>query len=113
MLDTQSPAVDTAPDGTGLPSLSSSPSEGGGHTGITPPHVSGQVFTFANAGPTTARMFGVTLPGGIEEMFAVQNAYLVSVNGSPDLAELAQLCAAWGSVLGPPISATSAPARLA
>ena len=72
----------------------------------------GVPHTFANAGPSPARMFGVTLPGGIEEMFAVQSAYLASVNGPPDLAELARLCAPWGSVLGPPIRAASAPARM-
>src|SRR3984893_7558149 len=71
----------------------------------------GVPHTFANGGPTTARMFGVTLPGGIEEMFAVQSAYLASVDGPPDLAELAQLCAPWGRVVGPPIRAASAPAR--
>ena len=69
----------------------------------------GVPHTFANAGPAPARMFGVTLPGGIEKMFAIQSAYLASVDGPPDLDELAQRCAAWGSVLGPPIRAASTP----
>jgi mannose-6-phosphate isomerase-like protein (cupin superfamily) len=69
----------------------------------------GVPHAFANAGSTPARMFGVTLPGGIEEMFAAQSDYLASVDGAPDLAELARLCAAWGLVLGPPIRAASAP----
>ena len=65
--------------------------------------------TFANAGPAPVRMFGVTLPGGIEEFFAAQSAYLASVHGPPDPAELARLAAGRGSVLGPPISAMPAP----
>src|ERR1700694_4787181 len=40
--------------------------------------------TFANAGPAPVRMFGVTLPGGIEEFFAAQSAYLASAGGHPD-----------------------------
>jgi hypothetical protein len=38
-------------------------------------------------------MFGVTVPGGIEEFFAAQSAYLASVHGPPDPAELARLAA--------------------
>ncbi len=71
----------------------------------------GVPHAFANAGASTARMFGVTLPGGIEQMFAVQSAYLTSLDGPPDLAELARLCAPWGTVLGPPIRADFAPTR--
>jgi mannose-6-phosphate isomerase-like protein (cupin superfamily) len=64
--------------------------------------------TFANAGPVPARIFGVHVPGGIEEFFAAQSAYLSSVQGPPDGAELARLAAGWGSPLGPPISAAPA-----
>jgi mannose-6-phosphate isomerase-like protein (cupin superfamily) len=70
----------------------------------------GTPHTFANAGPSPVRMFGVTVPGGIEEFFAAQSAYLASVHGSPDPAELARLALGRGSVLGPPISASPAPA---
>jgi mannose-6-phosphate isomerase-like protein (cupin superfamily) len=65
--------------------------------------------TFANAGPSPARLFGVTIAGGIETFFAAESAYLASVHGPPDVAELARLAEGWGSVLGPPISAASAP----
>jgi hypothetical protein len=64
--------------------------------------------TFANAGPSAVRMFGVAVPGGIEEFFAAQSAYLASVHGPPDLAELARLAQGRGSVVGPPISALPA-----
>jgi mannose-6-phosphate isomerase-like protein (cupin superfamily) len=64
--------------------------------------------TFANAGPKPARIFGVTVPGGIEEFFAAQSAYLASVQGPHDPAELARLAAGWGRPLGPPISAAPA-----
>ena len=70
----------------------------------------GTPHTFANAGPSPVRMFGVIVPGGIEEFFAAQSAYLASMPGPPDLAELARLAAGRGSVLGPPISASPAPA---
>ena len=64
--------------------------------------------TFANAGPTPVRMFGVSVPGGIEELFAAQSAYFASLDGPPDLSELAQLGAGWGRLVGPPISSASA-----
>jgi mannose-6-phosphate isomerase-like protein (cupin superfamily) len=67
--------------------------------------------TFANAGPSPVRIFGVTVPGGIEEFFAAQSAYLASLDGPPDPAELARLAAGRGSVVGPPISAFPAPAE--
>jgi hypothetical protein len=70
----------------------------------------GTPHTFANAGPSPVRVFGVTVPGGIEEFFATQSAYLASVHGPPDPAELARLALGRGSVLGPPISALPAPA---
>ncbi len=38
---------------------------------------------FANAGPTPVRMYGVTIPGGIEELFAAQSASFASLDGSP------------------------------
>ena len=69
----------------------------------------GTPHTFANAGPSPVRMFGVTVPGGIEEFFAAQSAYLASVHGPPDPAELARLALGRGSVLGPPISASPSP----
>lgn len=55
-------------------------------------------------------MFGVTVPGGIEEFFATQSAYVASVHGPPDPAELARLALGRESVPGPPISASPAPA---
>ena len=64
--------------------------------------------TFANAGPVPVRIFGLSLPGGIEEFFAAQSAYMASLEGPPDQAELARLSADWGRPLGPPISATPA-----
>jgi mannose-6-phosphate isomerase-like protein (cupin superfamily) len=65
--------------------------------------------TFANAGAVPARVFGVTVPGGIEEFFAARSAYLASVQGPPDGAELARLAAGWGRTLGPAISAPAEP----
>jgi mannose-6-phosphate isomerase-like protein (cupin superfamily) len=65
--------------------------------------------TFANAGAVPARVFGVTVPGGIEEFFAARSAYLASVAGPPDEAELARLAAAWRSPVGPPLSARAEP----
>ena len=65
--------------------------------------------TFANAGAVAARVFGVTVPGGIEEFVVARSAYLASVQGSPDGAELARLAAGWGRTLGPPISAPAKP----
>jgi hypothetical protein len=65
--------------------------------------------TFANAGPTTTRIFGIAVPGGIEDFFAAQSAYFASLNGPPDPAELARLAGDRGRVLGPPISSASAP----
>ena len=64
--------------------------------------------TFANAGPAPVHMFGVTVPGGIEDFFAAQSAYLASVQGPPDPAELSRLAGDRGTVLGPPISAAPA-----
>ncbi len=66
--------------------------------------------TFANAGPDPVRIFGVAVPGGIEEFFAAQSAYLASVQGPPDVGELSRLAAGWGRPLGPPISAAPVPA---
>jgi mannose-6-phosphate isomerase-like protein (cupin superfamily) len=68
----------------------------------------GTPHTFANAGPDALRLFGVSTPAGIEEFFAAQSAYLASVQGPPDGAELGRLAAGWGRPLGPPISATPA-----
>ena len=64
--------------------------------------------TFANASSAPVRVFGVTLPGGIEEFFAAQSAYLATVDGPPDPAELGRLAGDRGKVLGPPISAAPA-----
>ncbi|HLI56473.1 MAG TPA: cupin domain-containing protein [Actinomycetota bacterium] len=64
--------------------------------------------TFANAGPVPVRMFGTTVPGGIEEFFAATSAYLASLDGPPDPAEFARLAGDRGKVLGPPISAAPA-----
>ena len=56
----------------------------------------------------TARVLVVYTPGGIEEFFAAQSAYLASVHGPPDPAELGRLAGDRGKVLGPPISAAPA-----
>jgi mannose-6-phosphate isomerase-like protein (cupin superfamily) len=66
--------------------------------------------TFANGGPRPLRLFGVTLPGGMETFFAAQSAYFASLDGPPDPAELNRLAAGWGRWLGPPISAAPATA---
>jgi hypothetical protein len=71
----------------------------------------GTPHSFANAGPTKTRMFGVAVPGGIEEFFAAQSAYFASLDGPPDPAEMARLAGDRGTVLGPPISSASAPSN--
>ncbi len=65
--------------------------------------------TFANGGPRPLRLVGVTTPGGLETFFAAQSAYLASLDGPPEPAELAGLAAGWGRWLGPPISVAPAP----
>ena len=43
----------------------------------------GTAHSFANAGPEPVQVLALALPGGIEELFAEQAAYLSSVQGRP------------------------------
>jgi mannose-6-phosphate isomerase-like protein (cupin superfamily) len=66
--------------------------------------------TFANASGTATRVLALAVPGGIEGLFADQGVYFAQLRGAPDLAELGQIGARYGSrLLGPPITASSAP----
>ena len=44
----------------------------------------GTAHTFANAGPDPVQVLALALPGGVEELFAEQAAYLASAQGPPD-----------------------------
>lgn len=66
--------------------------------------------TFANASGTAARVLALTVPGGIEGLFAEQGAYFAQLRGAPNLAELSRIGARYGSrLLGAPITAAGAP----
>jgi mannose-6-phosphate isomerase-like protein (cupin superfamily) len=70
----------------------------------------GTAHTFANAGPDPVQVLALALPGGVEELFAEQAAYLASVQGPPDLSVLDELGARHGApTVGPPIRSHSAP----
>jgi hypothetical protein len=65
---------------------------------------------FSNAGPDPVHVLAVAVPGGLEEMFAEQVAYLASLKGPPDPAVLDAIGARHGgTTLGPPIRADGAP----
>jgi glyoxylate utilization-related uncharacterized protein len=44
----------------------------------------GTAHTFANAGPQPVKVLALAVPGGVEELFAQQAAYLAAVQGPPD-----------------------------
>jgi quercetin dioxygenase-like cupin family protein len=70
----------------------------------------GVAHAFANAGAEPLRVLALALPGGIEELFAEQAAYLASVQGPPELTVLDQIGARHGApTLGPPIRANQPP----
>jgi hypothetical protein len=69
----------------------------------------GTAHAFANAGSEPLHVLALALPGGIEELFAEQAAYLASVQGPPDPQVLNRLGARHGApTLGPPIRAKGA-----
>jgi mannose-6-phosphate isomerase-like protein (cupin superfamily) len=68
--------------------------------------------TFANAAETDVRAINISVPGGLEGLFAEQGEYFAHLHGAPDLAELGRMGARHGSrLLGAPIAADGAPAR--
>ena len=67
--------------------------------------------TFANAAATAVRMMNISVPGGLERLFADQSEYFAHLRGAPDLAELGRIGARYGGrLLGPPITAGGQPA---
>ena len=70
----------------------------------------GRAHSFANAGPDQVHVLALALPGGAEELFAEQAAYLSSVQGPPDSAVLGEIGTRHGApTLGPPIRSKDAP----
>ncbi len=68
----------------------------------------GTAHTFANAGPEPVQV--LALPGGVEELFAEQAAYLTSVEGPPDPSVLEEIGTRHGApTLGPPIRSDDTP----
>jgi mannose-6-phosphate isomerase-like protein (cupin superfamily) len=71
----------------------------------------GTAHSFANAGPDPVQVLALAPPGGVEELFAEQAAYLASVQGPPDPGVLAEIGTRHGApTLGPPIRSKDAPA---
>jgi quercetin dioxygenase-like cupin family protein len=61
---------------------------------------------FVNAADTAVRVMNISVPGGLEELFAEQSEYFAHLRGAPDLAELGRIGARYGGrLLGPPITA--------
>jgi mannose-6-phosphate isomerase-like protein (cupin superfamily) len=82
--------------------------EAGGFLGVP----RGAAHSFANAGPDPVHVLvlALALPGGAEELFAEQAAYLSSVQGPPDPAVLGEIGTRHGApTLGPPIRSKDAP----
>ena len=51
-------------------------------------------------------MMNISVPGGLEGLFAEQSEYFARLRGAPDLAELGRIGARYGGrLLGPPITA--------
>jgi hypothetical protein len=70
----------------------------------------GTAHSFANAGPDPVHILALALPGGAEELFTEQAAYLSSVQGPPDPAVLGEIGTRHGApTLGPPIRSKDAP----
>ena len=69
----------------------------------------GTAHGFANAGPDPVHALALALPGGVEELFAEQAAYLSSVQGPPDPVVLGEIGSRHGALtLGPPIRSNGA-----
>jgi mannose-6-phosphate isomerase-like protein (cupin superfamily) len=70
----------------------------------------GTAHSFANAGPEPVQALALALPGGVEDLFAEQAAYLSSVQGPPDPEVLAEIGLRHGApTVGPPIRSKDAP----
>jgi quercetin dioxygenase-like cupin family protein len=70
----------------------------------------GTAHAFANAGPEPVHVLALALPGGVEELFAEQAAYLATVQGPPDPQVLDRIGVRHGAqTLGPSIRANDAP----
>ena len=70
----------------------------------------GTAHSFANAGPDPVHILALALPGGAEELFTEQAAYLSSVQGPPDSAVLGEIGTRHGApTLGPPIRSKDTP----
>jgi hypothetical protein len=55
-------------------------------------------------------MVGGAVPGGIEEAFAAQSAYLAQLEGPPDMQRIVAIWAGHSRAVGPPIELDTAPA---
>lgn len=63
--------------------------------------------TFANLSDSPVRVFGVTVPAGLEGMFKEQASYFASLQGPPDAGVVAAIGAKYGvTVVGPPLTAS-------
>lgn len=61
--------------------------------------------TFANLSDAPTRVFGVTVPAGLEGMFEEQAAYFAGLEGPPDEGVVAEIGAKYGvTIVGPPLS---------
>ena len=70
----------------------------------------GTAHTFACAGNEPVHVLAFACPGGIEHLFAEQDAYFAALEGAPDPEVLAEMGARHGApTVGPPITATDAP----
>lgn len=56
----------------------------------------GEPHTFANKSDRPVRVFGVTTPAGLEEMFEEQAAYFAGLSGPPDEQRVAEIGARYG-----------------
>jgi quercetin dioxygenase-like cupin family protein len=63
---------------------------------------------FANGSARPVHILGVIVPGGVEEMFAEQAAYLAQLQGPPDMERLRAIWAPHGRQVGPPIEIDAA-----
>jgi len=65
--------------------------------------------TFANVSDSPVHIVGGAAPGGIEEAFAAQSAYLAQLQGQPDMERIAAIWPGHARAVGPPIEADAAP----
>jgi Cupin domain len=71
----------------------------------------GTAHAFASASAEPVHVVGFATPGGIEHLFAAQFEYLSALDGPPDSAVMDEIGLRHGApTLGPPITATNAPA---